>query len=173
MSIELLISDDEIKLKISEVARSIDAQHEGEELTIVMVLKGALCLTADLMRTLKTQVTIEFIKASSYGQLGTQRGKLTFTGLDDVDLSSKNILLVDDIYDSGETLTQIIAKLREHNPKTLKTLVLLSKKVKRMSSYVPDYVLFEIENLFVVGYGLDYKELYRGLPGIYVMGDMQ
>ncbi len=171
MSIELLISENEIRSKIAEAARQIDAEYRGEELTIIMVMKGAICLVADLIRALKTPLTIESIKASSYGQLGTLRGGLTFAGLGDVDLSLKNILLIDDIYDSGETLTQIMAHLKEKKPKTLKTLVLLSKKVKRKSSYVPDYVLFEIENLFVVGYGLDYKEHYRGLPGIYVMGE--
>ena len=134
-----------------------------------MVMKGAFCLTSDLIRELKTLNVIEYLKASSYGKLGTQRGELTLTGLEGLDLSDKNVLLIDDIYDTGETLSQIISKLKTQNPKTLRSLVLLSKKGKRKISYTPDYVLFDIEDEFVVGYGLDYKEHYRGLPGVYIL----
>ncbi len=133
-----------------------------------MVLKGALCLTADLIRALKTPLTLETIKAKSYGQRGALRGELILEGLEEIDLESKNILLVDDIFDSGETLRQIVAKLTLKNPKSLRSLVLLSKNTPRETGYLPDYALFHIENLFVIGYGLDYKEHYRGLPGIYV-----
>ncbi len=168
-NIELLISPHEIEQKIADAARAIDVQYAGDELTIVMVMKGSLCLTADLMRALKTPTTLEYIKASSYGRRGAKKGELTIVGLDELDLSSKNVLLVDDIFDSGETISQIVAKLQQKNPKTLKTLVLLSKNMKRDVDYVPDYALFDVENLFVIGYGLDYKEHYRGLPGIYVL----
>ncbi len=167
--IELLISPHEIEQKIAEAARAIDALYAGEELSIVMVMKGALCLTADLMRALKTPTTLEYIKASSYGHRGAKKGELTIVGLDELDLSSKNVLLVDDIFDSGETISQIVAKVKQKNPKTLKSLVLLSKNMKRNVAYVPDHVLFDVENLFVIGFGLDYKEHYRGLPGIYVL----
>ena len=167
-NIELLISQNEIKSKIAEVARVLDAEYRGEEITIVMVMKGAICIAADLIRELKSPCTIEYVKASSYGQRGSQRGELKITGLDALDLSSKNVLLVDDIFDSGETLTGILAKLQEKNPKSLKSLVLLAKNVERDVTYYPDYTLFEIENQFVIGYGLDYKEHYRGLPGIYL-----
>jgi hypoxanthine phosphoribosyltransferase len=166
-NLELLISQDEIKNKIADAARVLDAQYEGEELTIVMVMKGALCITADLIRALKTPCIIESVTASSYGKRGTKRGELQISGLEEIDLSSKNVLLVDDIFDSGQTLSQIFAKLKQKNPKSLKSLVLLAKKVKRDTTYLPDYALFDIENLFVIGYGLDYKEHYRGLPGIY------
>lgn len=165
---QLLISQDEIKEKIDDVAQIIDAEYEGEELTIIMVMKGALCVTADLIRSIKCPCTVEYVQASSYGKRGSQRGELTIAGLDDLDLSAKNVLLVDDIFDSGETLTRIMAKLRDKNPKTLKSLVLLNKNVKRNVSYLPDYTLFEIENQFVIGYGLDYKEHYRGLPGVFL-----
>ena len=122
---------------------------------------------ADLIRALKTPCTIECVKASSYGQLGVKRGELTITGLDRVDLTSKNVLVVDDIIDSGETMSRVFSELNKKNPKSIKSLVLLSKKVPRTVSFIPDYVLFEIEDLFVIGYGLDYKEFYRGLPGVY------
>ena len=168
-NIELLISQEEIKNKIADVARVIDGHYQSEKLVIVMVMKGALCIAADLIRELKTPCTIEYIRASSYGQNGgMKRGELTIQGLEALDLSSKNVLLVDDIFDSGETVSQIVAKIKEKNPKSLKSLVLLKKQVERDVAYTPDYVLFNIENLFVIGYGLDYNEYYRGLPGVYI-----
>src|SRR5579862_8932717 len=160
---QLLISPDQIKNKIADVARRIDADYQGEELTIVMVMKGALCIAADLIRELKTPCSIEYVSASSYGQRGEKRGELKIFGLEELDLKSKHVLLVDDIFDSGETVSQIMAKMKKKNPKTLKSLVLLVKNVERDVTYIPDYVLFKIENLFVIGYGLDYKEYYRGL----------
>jgi hypoxanthine phosphoribosyltransferase len=168
-NIELLISEDEIKYKIADCARTIDAQYQGEELVIVMVMKGALCITADLIRELKTPCTVEYVKASSYGKHGTKRGELTILGLEDFDIASKNVLLIDDIFDSGETVSQIVTKLKEKNPKSLKSLVLLKKNIERDVTYIPDYALFNIENSFVIGYGLDYKEYYRGLPDIYIL----
>jgi len=164
---QLLISAEVIHAKVLEVAAKINAEYAGEELTIVMVLKGALCLTADLMRALKIPTSVEMIRATSYGALGVHRGELTITGLEDLDIAGKNVLIVDDIFDSGNTLLKIVQRMQEKKPKTLKTLVLLSKRVVRQTSYIPDYVLFPIDPFFVVGYGLDYKEYYRGLPGIY------
>ncbi len=170
-NIEPLISQSEIQQKIVEFARIIDDAYQGENLTIVMVMKGALCITADLIRSLKTPCTIEYVTASSYGHKGTQRGELSVQGLEDLDLTEKNVLLVDDIYDSGETLSKIYAALKVKKPKTLKSLVLLAKNVERDAVYRPEYVLFNIENQFVIGYGLDYKEFYRGLPGVYILNN--
>lgn len=167
-NIELLISQDEIKSKIADFARMIDIQYQGEELMIVMVMKGAICFTADLIRELKTPCTIEYVRTSSYGQQGKKRGELKIFGLDELNPSSKNVLLVDDIFDSGATLSQVVAKLQEKHPKSLKSVVLLAKNVDSDVIYTPDYALFNIENQFVIGYGLDYKEYYRGLPGIYI-----
>jgi hypoxanthine phosphoribosyltransferase len=132
-----------------------------------MVMKGAVCATADLMRNLKTPVQLEYVKASSYGQNGVNSGKLTLVGIENLDLKGKNVLLVDDILDTGNTMTNIIELLKEKQPKTIKSFVAFVKKVDRKTSYLPDYALFEIENRFIVGYGLDYKERYRGLSGIY------
>jgi hypoxanthine phosphoribosyltransferase len=167
-SFQRLISEEEIRQKVAEVAKVLDAVYAGRELTIVMVMKGALCLAADLIRQLKTPCAIEMIQASSY-RGATHRGELFIRGIEEMELASKEVLLIDDIYDSGETLSRIVAKIQEKHPKTLKSLVLLSKKVARSSPYIPDHVLFEIDNVFVVGYGLDYNEHYRGLSGIYHM----
>lgn len=166
-NLKLLLSPDEIRQKVAEVARAIDSAYPGEELTLIVVMKGAICLTADLIRALKTPLSIETIKAKSYGHRGSKRGELTLEGLEELDLADKNVLLVDDIFDTGHTIDAILSALKKKHPKTLKTLVLLSKNILRDTSYLPDYILFHIENLFVIGYGLDYKEHYRGLPGIY------
>jgi hypoxanthine phosphoribosyltransferase len=168
-NIELLISEDEIKSKIAETARTLNAEYKDQELVVVMVMKGAICIAADLIRELEVPCEIEAVTASSYGQRGIHRGELKISGLDELNFTGKNVLLVDDIFDSGQTLSQIVGKLKEKNPKSIKTLVLLEKNVERALSYKPDYVLFHIENRFVVGYGLDYKEYYRGLRGVYVL----
>lgn len=166
-NLELLISADEIEQKLAEVSAKIDAEYQGEALTVIMVMKGAVCVAADLIRQLHIPATLEYMKASSYGHKGTTRGELKITGIDQLDLKGKNVLIVDDIFDSGTTMTGIVERLQEKSPKSLKTLVLLLKKVPRETAYRPDYTLFEIENRFVVGYGLDYKEYYRGLPAVY------
>jgi hypoxanthine phosphoribosyltransferase len=165
--LQLLIGPEEIAQKIKESATKIDKEYVGKELTIVMVMKGAVCITADLIRYLQTPVELEYVSASSYGQNGDVRGDLKVMGLDNLDLNSKHVLIVDDIFDSGATMETIVQNLKTKNPKSVKSLVLLLKNVPRKTSYLPDYALFEIENHFVLGYGLDFKEKYRGLPGIY------
>lgn len=167
--LELLISEQTILDKITEVALELDKHFHGQELTIVMIMKGALCLVADLIRHLEIPCSIEFIQSSSYGQGGTKRGELFFSGLENINVKDKHVLLVDDIFDSGATLSEAVRLLELQQPKALRSLVLLSKMVPHKTDYRPDYVLFEIEDRFVVGYGLDYKEHYRGLPGVYAL----
>lgn len=165
---KLLISSEEIAAKISEVALQIDRDYQGKELTIVMVMKGAVCVTADLIRHIQTPFTLEYVKASSYGKNGTSRSELMVQGLNQLDLAGKEVLVVDDIFDTGHTMAALLSCIQEKKPKTLKSLVLLVKNVPRTINYLPDYTLFTIENHFLVGYGLDYKEYYRGLPGVYI-----
>lgn len=172
-NLELLISPETIDHRLQVVARDIEKEYHGKELVLVPVMKGAMCITSDLMRHLHIPCTIECVRASSYGQHGTKRGLLTITGMDQLDLSSKHLLVIDDILDSGYTMRGIVEHLQQKNPKSIKTLVLLSKNVSRSSLFCPDYVLFDIADRFVVGYGLDYKEYYRNLPGIYAfIGDV-
>jgi len=166
-TLECLISKEQIQQRVAEIAHQIDKDYAGKEVVLVMVMKGAVCITADLLRALETPTTLECIKASSYGQGGTERGALTVTGLDALDLKEKHVLLVDDIYDSGETLSGILKWMQAKHPKSIKTLVLLVKDRKRATAYLPDYVLFHVKDRFIVGYGLDYKEQHRGLDGIY------
>jgi hypoxanthine phosphoribosyltransferase len=169
--LDLLISREEIQNKIAKVATQLELDYMHEEIVIVMIMKGALCLVADLIRAISVPCVIESIQASSYGMRGTVRGDLQIRGLENLDLASKNVLLVDDIFDSGHTLFQVHLALKQKHPKSLKSLVLLSKNASSLN-YQPNYTLFSIEDRFVVGYGLDYKEYYRGLPGVYTLKEV-
>lgn len=163
----MLISADQIKERVQQIGAQLDHDYTHKEIVIVMVMKGAFCIVADLMRVIQTPCSLEFVKASSYGNK-TTAGELTLQGLDQLALKGKHVLLVDDIFDTGATILAIEQQLLKQEPASLKTLVLLVKNKKRSTPKIPDYVLFNIENEFVIGYGLDFDELYRGLPGIYV-----
>ncbi len=169
---ELLISSDEIEQQVLAVSKQINEDYQDKHLSILMVMKGAVCVTSDLIRNLEVPFKLEYLKASSYGENGMVGGHLTIVGLDSLDIEGRDVLVVDDIYETGNTICQVIEKLKTKNPRSIKSLVLLLKDVPRKNPYIPDYVLFNIPNRFVIGYGLDYKELYRGLPGIYAfIGD--
>ncbi len=165
-----LISKEEIAAKVRETAIQIKDDFAGKDLVIVMVLKGALCLVADLIRELDLPLDVETVQCSSYGARGAQRGELQVIGADRLHIHNRDVLLVDDIFDSGHTMTTLLDTLKAQHPRSLKTCVLLYKKdVPKTTDYRPDYVLFDIDNLFVVGYGLDFKERYRGLSGVYIL----
>lgn len=123
-------------------------------------MKGSICFVADLMRALKIPFSLEIIQCSSYR--GKTRGNLEIFGLDRLKVQGKDVLVVDDIYDSGETMNQVIKALEGKGANSLKSLVLLEKKKGA------DYALFLVDTVFVIGYGLDHEEQYRGLPSIYV-----
>lgn len=142
-------------------------RYEGKEVVLVMALKGAFIFVADLIRELRLPVQIESVHCSSYGSRGTKKGPLTIKGHETLELKGKHVLVVDDIFDSGETLSRVIETLKAKEPQTINSLVLLTKEVPRSIHFSPDYSLFTIADHFVVGYGLDYKEYYRGLPDIY------
>ena len=163
-----LIGQKQIADKIQEIALEIDREYAGKDLVILMVLKGAVCLVADLIRAIKVPCDIEVVQCASYGEKGSKRGSLQIMGLDRLNLQDRDVLIVDDIFDSGNTMASLADALLKKKVHSIKSLVLLCKDVERSISLRPDHVLFHIENHFVVGFGLDYKERYRGLPGIYI-----
>lgn len=169
------ITYEEIKERINKVAAQLAIDYDRQEIVIVMIMKGAVCLAVDLIRAISFPCTIEYMQTSSYGMKGDHRGELQIKGVDSLDLESKNVLLIDDIFDSGNTLFQVHQALAQKNPKSLKSLVLISKNIPRTMDYQPDYVLFNIEKEagFIVGYGFDYKEHFRGLKDIYLLKDLQ
>ncbi len=169
LQLQLLISSKEIEKRLEKVARDLEEKYNDQELTIVMVLKGAIVLVSDLIRHLHFPVCLEMIQCSSYGEGGMTKGELEISGLDALEVEGKNLLVIDDIFDTGDTLSRVTEALLKKGAASLQSLVLLSKAVPRTTDYRPDITLFEIEDHFVVGYGLDYKEYYRGLPDIYAI----
>ena len=164
-----LIPQEQIAEKIREVSVQIKKDYEDKDLVIVMVLKGALCLVADMIREIDLPLDIETIRCSSYGAGGIMRGDLMVIGADDLEVQGRDVLIVDDIFDSGHTMMTLLEILQTKQPRSLKTCVLLFKDAPKVTDYRPDYVLFNIQNQFVVGYGLDFKERYRGLTGVFFL----
>lgn len=169
MNKQLLISQEAIAKKIKEIAAALNCEYAGKELVIVAILKGSICLVADLIRQLEIPAALECIQAKRYGMHGTVPGKLQVFMNEPLDLEGKSVLLIDDIYDSGETLSGVYHELEKLHPKSIETLVLLRKKVTPTGDISPTYVCFDIEDRFVVGYGLDYKEQFRGLKALYII----
>ncbi len=162
-----LISEEEIKKRIKELAREIrKAFPEGEDILVVSLLKGSFIFTADLVRELGPNVLIDFIAASSYEGMESS-GNVRIKKDLDFDIKGKNVLLVDDILDTGRTFQKVLKLLETREPKILKSCVLLDKPSRRVVPVKADFVGFEIPDYFVVGYGLDWDELGRSLKDIY------
>lgn len=164
----VLISEDQIARRISALAREIEKDYAGRDLVIVALLNGTVVFLADLLRRLALPLRLDFIGVSSYGA-GTESADLVFTKELRLDVTGRDVLVVDDILDTGKTLSQVMGKLRKLKPRRIKTCVLLDKPSRRIESVTADYVGFEIPNHFVVGYGLDYAERYRNLPFVGVL----
>jgi len=137
-------------------------------MVVVSLLNGTVMFLADLIRNLSLPLRLDFIGVSSYGA-GTESGDLVFTKELRLDVRGRDVLLVDDILDTGKTLDRVLGKLRVLQPRRIKTCVLLNKAARRVEAVEADYVGFEIPDLFVVGYGLDFAERYRNLPFVGVL----
>ncbi|MBP3362173.1 MAG: hypoxanthine phosphoribosyltransferase [Clostridia bacterium] len=165
----VLISEEKLKEIVSEVAQKINSEFGDEEVLLVIILKGSIVFATDLMRKLDMPVMIDFMQASSYGA-GTQSTRVVNIKLDlKADIEGKNVILIEDIIDSGNTLRNLKAMLLKRNPKTLRICTLLDKPERRETEIEPDYVGTAIPDEFVVGYGLDYNENFRELPYIGVL----
>jgi hypoxanthine phosphoribosyltransferase len=163
---QVLITKEEIDAKLAELAAKIDAEYAGKDLLIVGVLKGAVMVMADLARALSTPVTMDWMAVSSYGA-GTQSSGVVRILKDlDTDIKGKHVLIVEDIIDSGLTLSWLINNLGSREPESLKICTLLRKPDAAKVAIDVEWVGFDIPNEFVVGYGLDYAERYRDLPYI-------
>ena len=168
---EQLITKEEIQKRLRELGEQIteDFKNENEPLIVVGLLRGSIVFMADLIREIRLPLEIDFIEASSYGE-GTQTSREVKI-LKDLrsTISGKNVLVVEDIIDSGNTLSYLLDILEKRGPKSIKLCTLLDKPSRREKDVTVDYVCFEIEDKFVVGYGLDYDQRYRNLPSIGVM----
>lgn len=165
----VLISAEEIAARIQEVTKQLDADYQGKEPIMICILKGSVVFFADLIRAMQTPVTIEFMKVSSYGASTTSSGKLSVS-LDILsNIEGKDVIIVEDIIDSGHTMYALKKMLSTRSPASLRIVTLLDKPSRRVSDVSADYTCFEIEDEFVIGYGLDYAEKYRDLPYVGVL----
>lgn len=163
----LLLSEKEIESKIAEVGSKLTAFYKAREITLLVILKGAIFFATHLMNYLPETTLLEAIFCESYGKRGKKAGPLTIWGLDRIDIEGKDLLILDDIFDTGATLSSVVFEMKKRGAKSVQSVVLLSKKIEREVNYYPDNVLFEIEDCYVVGFGLDYKGKYRGLRDIF------
>ncbi|HCI29481.1 MAG TPA: hypoxanthine phosphoribosyltransferase, partial [Fervidobacterium sp.] len=164
---------EELNEKVRELGNKISMDYEGKELIMVGVLKGGFIFLADLIRALKIPVEIDFISVSSYGNSSKSSGVVRIIKDIDVSITNKHVIIVEDILDTGLTLSYVLEYLKRYRPADLKVVTLL-KKLGRNSQVKPDFVGFEIEDKFVIGYGLDYNEKYRNLPYVgWVRGELK
>ena len=161
---EVLISEQEIQDKIAEMAKLIDDDYRGREILLVGVLKGAVMVMADLARSLTVPVSMEFMAVSSYGSGISTSGVVRILKDLDRDIAGKDVLVVEDIIDSGLTLSWLLRNLRSRQPASIEVLALLRKPEAAQVQVPVKYMGFDIPSVFVVGYGLDYAERYRELP---------
>jgi len=164
----VLITEAGIARRIQALARDIERDYAGREMVVVSLLNGTVMFLADLIRHLSLPLRLDFIGVSSYGA-GTESGDLVFTKELRLSVRGRDVLLVDDILDTGKTLYRVLGKLRVLRPRRIKTCVLLNKAARRVEPIEADYVGFEIPDYFVVGYGLDFAEQYRNLPFVGVL----
>jgi hypoxanthine phosphoribosyltransferase len=161
---QALVAEKEIAARVAELGRAITRDYAAANLVLVGVLQGAIPFVADLMRALSIDLTVDFLRASSYGSGTTSSGTVRLVTDLTVDIADRHVLVVDDIVDTGHTLAALKRALEARGPRSVRTCVLLDKTGRRETEVTIDYVGFTIPNVFVVGYGLDYDGLYRNLP---------
>jgi hypoxanthine phosphoribosyltransferase len=170
MSNAPLISAQQIDKRLESLAQELKACDFD---VILSALTGSYMFTADISRRIaRPQLQIAFIKTSSYGNSTESQGSVKISGIENLDIKGKRVLIVDDILDTGNTMFSLVKTLTELDPASIKTCVLLNKESRRTVNYHADFVGFEIENKFVVGYGLDYANDYRTLPEIWTLEEV-
>lgn len=165
---EPLIPASEIQPRVRELGARISADYAGKDLVVVVVLKGGLLFAADLLRTLTVPLSLEYIRAKSYDG-DTSRGRVVLKVLPEQSMAGKHVLFVEDILDTGQTTAAVLGIAKDAGAASVALCVLLDKPSRRVTNVHAEYVGFTIDDHFVVGYGLDYNERHRELPGIHVM----
>jgi len=169
--LQVLFSREQIRDRVAEMGRQIDRDYAGEKIVLVGVLKGAAIFLADLARSISVDNTFDFVAVSSYGKGQNSSGAVKLIKDLDQPIEGKNVMLVEDILDTGLTLHFLRSLLEQHQPKSLRIAALLDKPSRRLEKIDADYVGFTIPNHFVIGYGMDFAERYRNLPDICLMPD--
>ncbi len=166
---KVLLSEEELRTRVAELGAQLSCDYEGKNLLMVSVLKGSVVFMADLMRAISQPAEIDFMVVSSYGSGVKSSGVVKIVKDLDINLEGKDILIVEDILDSGMTLDYIKGMLLDRNPASIRICTLLDKPARRKADLQADYVGFTVPDEFVVGYGLDYDERYRNLPYIGIL----
>ena len=166
---EILFSEEQLKERVAQIAAQIDRDYAGKELMLVSVLRGSFIFMADLVRAITVPCTVDFMAVSSYGSGTVSSGQVQITKDLSEDITGRHLLVVEDILDSGNTLSYLLEVLRARKPASIRLCTLLDKPERRVKPVQLDYTGFTIPDAFVVGYGLDYDEHYRNLPYIGVL----
>lgn len=168
---EILVQQDDLTHRVRELGQEVSRDYEGRELLMVGVLKGAIFFLSDLMRELDVPCEVDFMAVASYGSSTDSSGVVRILKDLDVSIEGRNVLIVEDIVDSGLTLSYLLRMLRARNPESLEVCALLTKPERRKVDLPIRYVGFEIPNRFAIGYGLDHAERYRNLPYVAALAD--
>ena len=167
----VLISEEEIQAAVKAAAKRIDDSFDGKPILLVCILKGSFVFLADIVKNVTVPCEVAFMAAKSYYQSTESSGVVKITMDLSQDISEYNVIIIEDIIDTGRTLKDIVNMLKARNPLSLKVVTLLDKPSRRLVDFKADETLFEIEDYFVIGYGLDYGEKYRNLPYIAEYGE--
>ncbi|NLK22167.1 MAG: hypoxanthine phosphoribosyltransferase [Epulopiscium sp.] len=170
--LEILLSEEKIRSRIKELGSQITKDYKGKEICLICVLKGGVMFMVDLSKEINLLVEMDFMAISSYGNESTSSGIVKIIKDLDEPIEGKHVLIVEDIIDSGRTLSYLVKILNDRNPASLRICTLLDKPEKRITNVKVDYVGFTIPDKFVLGYGLDYMQKYRNIPYIAVMKDL-
>lgn len=165
----VLVSEQQLKDKVAQLGAQISQDYAGKDLVLVSILKGAVVFMADLMRAVTIPCSIDFMVVSSYGAGTTTTGLVKIIKDLDSDLSGKDVLIVEDILDTGVTLSNLVPMLKMSDPNSVRICAILDKPSRRRADIQADYIGFQVPDEFVVGYGLDYDEKYRNLPYVGVL----
>jgi hypoxanthine phosphoribosyltransferase len=165
----ILVSEIAIKRRLKKLGSDISAIYGQEEITVVAIINGAILFTADLLRQISNPIRLDCIRISSYRNDSRSHGKPRLLHSLTLDIANRHVLLIDDILDTGKTLSVVVDLIKKQNPASVRTCVLLDKKGRREVEFEADFVGFQIPDRFVVGYGLDFAERYRNLPSIGIL----
>jgi len=169
VQIEVMYSREDLRRKVADIGKQITRDYEGKEILVVGILKGAFIFMADLVREINVPLELDFMDVSSYGLSTTSSGEVRIIKDLEYSIQDRDVLIVEDIVDTGLTLNYITEILKKRNPSSLKIACLLDKPSRRKTDISPDYVGYTIEDKFVVGYGLDYAEQYRNYPDVCIV----
>ncbi|MGN0342415.1 MAG: hypoxanthine phosphoribosyltransferase [Roseburia sp.] len=167
--VQVLLSEEELDQRIAQIGEQISAEYAGESVHLICILKGSIFFTCELAKRITVPVTIDFMCVSSYGASTVSSGKIQIKKDLDESIEGKNVIVIEDIIDTGRTLKYLLEDLTKRNPKTLRLCTLLDKPDRRVTDVKTDYTGFVIPDEFVVGYGLDYDQRYRNLPYVGIL----